>query len=98
VNNKYIRLSHKKKEILKKKTLLISWFLLMVFTLVSVMLGKITLEKHLMIAAVLFTVFLKGHQIIDIFMELKFAPNKWRIILLSYVVILPAVIATIYIV
>jgi len=96
MNNEYVSLSHKKKRIFKKKTLLISWLLLMVFTLISVVLGKIALDKQLMIATVLFTVFLKGHQIIDIFMELKYAPHKWRILLLGYVVILPAIIATIY--
>ncbi|MFT5757950.1 MAG: cytochrome c oxidase subunit 4 [Alteromonadaceae bacterium] len=85
-----------KYSILNNKALLLSWLLLMIFTLISVALGALNIDKNWLIPAVLLTVYLKGQQIIDVFMALKTAPTKWRLLLLSYVVILPVIIALIY--
>jgi cytochrome c oxidase subunit IV len=79
-----------------KKQLLASWLLLMFLTLVSVVIGTLNIDKRWMILSVFLIVFLKGQQITDIFMELKLAPQAWRLLLLSYVCILPTIIAVIY--
>ena len=82
----------------KKNTL--SWLYLLALTVLSVYIGVFlelfTDNKILFIVSVLFSVFLKGQQIIDIFMELSQAPKLWRRLLLAYVVILPSIIAIIY--
>jgi cytochrome c oxidase subunit 4 len=78
----------------KKNTL--SWVWLMTLTVVSTYIGLVIDNKALFIASVLFIVFLKGQQIIDIFMELAQAPKFWRRLLLGYVTVLPTIIALIY--
>ncbi len=79
------------------KHIIASWLWLLLLTFLSVTLGKLALHNSLFIVAILFIVTLKGQQIIDIFMELKFAPNKWRFLVISYIVIVPLLIALIYI-
>jgi len=79
----------------KKNTL--SWLCLMALTLISTFMGLIIHNKTLFITSVLFIVFLKGQQIIDIFMELSHAPTLWRCLLLGYVILLPIIIGFIYI-
>jgi cytochrome c oxidase subunit IV len=86
----------KKSRVLKIKQLLTSWLLLMFLTLNSVVIGLLNINNRWMILAVLLIVFLKGQQITDVFMELKSAPKRWRLLLLSYVCILPILIAAIY--
>jgi heme/copper-type cytochrome/quinol oxidase subunit 4 len=87
---------------LNTKKIIISWIYLIILTLTSVLLGTDMLYNEsshtLFIFLVLFIVFLKGQQIIDIFMELKHAPKRWRALLMSYVIIIPIVICTIYLV
>jgi hypothetical protein len=82
------------------KKLFTTWLILIFLTIVSVLLGnEFTLYiKHnaLFVLVVMFIVTLKGQQIIDMFMELSLAPQKWRLLLLSYVVIIPSVISVIY--
>ena len=82
------------------KTIVISWVSLLILTLFSVGVGKYFHEnlfsKGIFIIVVMLIVFLKGQQIVDVFMELKHAPNRWRYLLLSYVIIVPSVIALIY--
>lgn len=82
----------------KKNTL--SWLYLLVLTLVStyvdVFITFFNVQKSLFIIIVLFIVFLKGQQIIDVFMELKHAPKLWRRLLLAYVTLLPIIIGFIY--
>jgi len=74
----------------------LSWLYLLALTLLSVYVGEFTTNKSLFIASVLFIVFLKGQQIIDVFMELSQAPKLWRRLLLGYVIILPIIIVMIY--
>ncbi len=76
---------------------LISWLWLIILTFISVYITLIIENKALFITSALAIVFLKGKQIIDIFMELNQAPNFWRILFLSYVVLIPTVIGFIYI-
>lgn len=78
------------------KQTIISWLLLIIFTVISVYIGKVLESNLLFIGSVLFIVFLKGQQITDIFMELREAPRMWRLLLLGYVFIIPAVICAIY--
>jgi len=78
----------------KKNTL--SWLWLMALTVISTFIGLVIDNKALFIVSVLFIVFLKGQQIIDIFMELSQAPKFWRRLLLGYVTLLPIIIGFIY--
>lgn len=82
----------------KKNTF--SWLYLLALTVFSAYAGVLfelfTLNKSLFIVSVLFIVFLKGQQIIDIFMELSHAPKLWRRLLLGYVILLPIIITIIY--
>ena len=78
----------------KKNTL--SWLWLMALTLISTFIGEVIDNNVLFIVTVLSIVFLKGQQIIDIFMELAHAPKLWRGLLLGYVTVLPAIIGLIY--
>ena len=82
----------------KKNTL--SWLWLLALTVLStyvdVFLDLFNVQKSLFIITVLFIVFLKGQQIIDVFMELKHAPKLWRRLLLAYVTLLPIIIGFIY--
>ena len=74
-----------------------SWLWLIILTFASVFVGYIIDESSVFIVIVMFIVFLKGKQIVDVFMELQHAPKKWRLLLLSYVILLPSIIALIYI-
>ena len=76
----------------------LNWFWLIALTLLSASIGHFIDNQFIFIVSVLFIVFLKGQQIVDIFMELKHAPNKWRWLLLSYVILLPLIIGFIYLV
>ena len=80
----------------------ISWLWLLALTVISVYIGQFlelfNTQKSLFIIVVLFIVFLKGQQIIDIFMELELAPKLWRRLLLAYVILLPTIIGFIYLV
>jgi len=84
----------------KKNTL--SWLWLLALTVISTyvatFLELFNAQKSLFIVIVLFIVFLKGQQIIDIFMELELAPKLWRRLLLAYVILLPTIIGFIYLV
>jgi len=75
-----------------------SWLLLIVLTIASIFLIDFIDKRSLYIISALIIVFVKGQQIVDIFMELNKAPKFWRLLLLSYVVLLPIIIATIYLV
>lgn len=80
-----------------EKQIIMSWFVLIALTLISVFVSGLVDSKALFLFIVLLIVFIKGYQITDIFMELRNAPRMWRITLLSYVFIIPAVICAIYI-
>lgn len=84
----------------KKNTL--SWLWLLALTVIStyinLFINFFDLPKSLFISIVLFIVFLKGQQIIDVFMELKQAPKFWRRLLMAYVILLPLTIGLIYLV
>ncbi len=82
----------------KKNT--VSWLWLLVLTVISTYIGLFlelfNTQKSVFISTVLFIVFLKGQQIIDVFMELRQAPKFWRRLLMAYVILLPAIIGFIY--
>jgi len=86
--------------ILSKKTITFSWLWLILLTVLSAynedIFALFTLNKSMFIGCVLFIVFLKGQQIIDVFMELSEAPKLWRNLLLGYVTVLPIIIGLIY--
>jgi len=80
------------------KTSLFSYVVLLLLTFISVLLNHFISHRSIFVVLVLFIMFLKGRQITDIFMELKHAKKLWRNILLSYVLLLPSIIAAIYLV
>ncbi|MCP4989629.1 MAG: cytochrome C oxidase subunit IV family protein [Colwellia sp.] len=73
-----------------------SWLLLMILTIASIYLTSLFESRSLYIIGALAIVVIKGQQVVDVFMELNKAPRFWRLLLLSYVVLLPLVIAIIY--
>ena len=75
-----------------------SWLWLVLLTLFSAFISLLVDNHSLFIVCVMAIVFFKGRQVIDIFMELQHAPKKWRLLLLSYVILLPLIIATIYVI
>jgi len=77
-------------------TTVFSWLLLIILTFVAVYLSNFIDSRDVFISCALILVFFKGQQIIDIFMELKHAPKRWRLLLLSYVILMPLIIASIY--
>mgnify|MGYP005988595823 CR=1 FL=1 len=75
-----------------------SWLLLIILTLVTIYVPNFVDNRNSYIFCALFIVVLKGQQIVDVFMELKTAPEFWRLLLLSYIVLLPIVITVIYLI
>lgn len=73
-----------------------SWLVLVVLTLVTMYFPIIISERNAYIICALIIVVIKGQQIVDVFMELKSAPRFWRLLLLSYIVMLPLIIGVIY--
>ncbi|WP_170309676.1 cytochrome C oxidase subunit IV family protein [Litorilituus lipolyticus] len=80
------------------KLAFISWLVLIVLTLISVYLTLFIDSRAIYVGVALLIVSIKGQQIIDIFMELKHAPKLWRMLLLSYVIVVPLIIGLIYLV
>ncbi|GAA6171339.1 hypothetical protein NBRC116592_10090 [Colwellia sp. KU-HH00111] len=73
----------------------ISTILLVGLTFISVWLAQSTIEQNVLVILVTLSVMVKGQLIVDTFMELYQAPNKWRYVLLSYVVLVPLILAII---
>jgi len=81
---------------ISRKQSIMSWWILILLTFVSVFIGEVLQTKFLFLSTVLAIVLVKGQQIVDVFMELSCAPKKWRLLLLSYVLLIPLVILIIY--
>ncbi len=73
-----------------------SWLLLIVLTIASIFLTNFIDNRSLYIISALIIVVIKGQQIVDVFMELNKASRFWRLLFLSYIVLLPLIIAIIY--
>lgn len=76
----------------------LSWLLLIALTIVAVLLASFIDNRSLYIVSALSIVVIKGQQIVDVFMELHHAPKLWRWLLLSYIILIPFIIAVIYLV
>lgn len=73
----------------------ISAAVLLILTLLSIGLSQYySVTWWLTVTLVLLTI-VKGQQITDVFMELKYAPRNWRFFLLAYAVIIPIVLGAI---
>ena len=70
-----------------------SAIILVLLTLASTILIQSSIQAELLSFLVTVFVVIKGQQIVDVFMELNSAPQKWRWLLLSYVILLPLIIA-----
>jgi cytochrome c oxidase subunit 4 len=68
---------------------------LVVLTLFSTILAQSTIQISVVAVLVTLSVIVKGLFITDIFMELYTAPSKWRWLLLSYVILVPLILAAI---
>lgn len=68
---------------------------LIVLTIISTLLAQSTMQTSMLALLVTLSVVIKGQQIVDIFMELKKAPAKWRWFLLSYIILIPSILAII---
>jgi hypothetical protein len=75
-----------------------SWLLLITLTIIAVYLNHFVSDRSFYIITALSIVVLKGQQVVDVFMELNKAPKFWRLLLLSYIVLLPLIITIIYLV
>jgi cytochrome c oxidase subunit IV len=80
------------------KHAMISWIVLITLTVTSTLLTDFIDNRTVYIMIALIIVTIKGQQIVDIFMELKEAPRFWRVLLLSYIVLIPFTITIIYLV
>lgn len=72
------------------------WFLLITLSVIAIYLPEFVDNRSLTIMGALVIVVLKGQQIVDIFMELNNAPKLWRMLFLSYIVLVPLIITVIY--
>jgi cytochrome c oxidase subunit IV len=72
-----------------------SAIILIVLTLVSTLLAQSNSQTNLVAILVTLSVVIKGQQIVDVFMELNRAQAKWRWLLLSYVILVPTILAII---
>ena len=90
-------------------TLVKTYFILLVLTIVSAFLGEFSLTQEIIInfnlpheiqtillGVLLSIAMIKGILIIDVFMELKNAPTFWRKLFLSYVILVPTIVFFIY--
>jgi hypothetical protein len=73
-----------------------TWVLLVVLTLTSAFLGKSVSHPEWLLVAVVLIIMIKGYQIADVFMGLRYAPKGWRALLLSYVILVPAMIGILH--
>ncbi|WP_157826738.1 cytochrome C oxidase subunit IV family protein [Colwellia sp. 12G3] len=73
-----------------------SWLLLVLLSVIAIYLPEAIDNRCIYIISVLIIVVIKGQQIVDVFMELNTAPRFWRLIFLSYIVLLPIIITAIY--
>jgi len=69
--------------------------LLLLLTLISTLLAQSTMQTSLLALLVTLSVVIKGQQIVDVFMELNNAPAKWRWFMLSYIILIPTILAII---
>ncbi|MEY8214850.1 MAG: cytochrome C oxidase subunit IV family protein [Colwellia sp.] len=73
-----------------------SWLFLLALSVIAIYLPAFIDHRSLTIIGALVIVVIKGQQIVDIFMELNKAPKFWRLLFLSYIMLVPLIIAVIY--
>jgi len=73
-----------------------SWIVLIVLSVIAIYLPTFIDNRSYYIIFALIIVMLKGQQIVDVFMELNNAPRFWRLLFISYIVLLPLIISIIY--
>lgn len=78
------------------KSLTLNWLLLIALTVLAVVLGQQALQWQIIIAIALLITIFKGKIVADIFMGLIQAPPLWRRLMLSYVILVPAITGSIY--
>lgn len=69
-----------------------TWLLLISLTLISVLIGQLFNQAVIFTITIMLIVIIKGQQIIDVFMGMGNAPKGWRILMLSYTIVVPLII------
>jgi len=77
-------------------TLTLSWILLLLLTLAAAILSQLNIASNSLILLALSITVFKSQIVVDIFMGLKNAERRWRILMLSYVIIIPFIMMLIY--
>jgi hypothetical protein len=73
-----------------------TWVLLIALTVLSVFVGRDISSSIWLITVATMIIAVKGFQIVEIFMGLKFAPPHWRSLFVTYVIVIPTIIGIIY--
>ncbi len=79
------------------KKLTIIWIILILLTLSSALVGYFKLSGLYIVGFVLLTVIIKGQMIIDYYMGLKNVRGYWRLAMLGFIFVIPAIIYTGYV-
>ncbi len=79
------------------KKLTIIWIILILLTLSSALVGYFKLSGLYIVGFVLLTVIIKGQMIIDYYMGLKNVRAYWRLAMLGFIFVIPAIIYTGYV-
>ena len=78
------------------KYLTIIWIILTTLTIITAIIGYLEMSGVYVVAFVLLTVTLKGQLIIDYYMGLKNVRAYWRLSMLGFVLVIPGIIFTGY--
>lgn len=77
-------------------SLTLSWILLLSLTLAAVILSQVNMASNSLILLALTITVIKSRIVVDIFMGLRNSERRWRILMLSYIVIVPFIMVAIY--
>lgn len=72
------------------------WILMLALTLGSFIAARSGVDGAVLVALLLLTAFIKGHIIVDYFMQLKWAGLMWRVITLTWLSLVLVLIALLY--
>ncbi len=77
-------------------SLSVSWILLLLLTVIAIIFSQIQLAASTLIILALVITVIKSHLIVDIYMGLKVVDNRWRGLMLAYIVLIPLIMGLIY--
>jgi len=83
-------MSHRKFASIKKLTVI--WVILVILTLITATIGYYQLSGLYIVGVILLTVVVKGQLIVDHYMGLRHVRGFWRLAMLGFIIIIPAII------